>query len=132
MKFLHQTVEAQRGEIIEVEIDKPTKVKFLTGRNLKAYKMGKTHTYFGGLFDESPVRFVVPFDGKWTIVVEKGSYKAPIDVHAACRLMQPNPHVTSTIAIDAPPHVREAALNGETRDFNSHRAELSFAARSEG
>ncbi len=133
MKFLHQTIEAQRREIIEVEIDKPTKVKFMTGREFKAYKLGKTHTYYGGLFEESPIRFVVPFDGKWTVVVEKGTYSEPLDVRASCRLTSPNPHVTSSIASDAPPHVREATLNGkDLGDMDSLTTELSLAARSEG
>jgi hypothetical protein len=132
MKFLHQTFEAQRKEIIEVEIDKPTKVKFMTGRDLKAYKLGKTHTYYGGLFEESPVRFVVPYDGKWTVVVEKGSYSVPLEVHAACRLTAPNPHVTTTIAADAPAQVREAMESGDEEEAGRIASELSLASRSEG
>jgi hypothetical protein len=133
MKFLHQTFEAQRSEIIEVEIDKPTKVKFMTGRDLKAYKLGKTHTYYGGMFEESPVRFVVPYDGKWTVVVEKGTYSAPLDVTASCQLTVPNPHVTSTVAIDAPPGSRDPDPRDLDReDVERHATELSLAARSEG
>ena len=133
MKFLHQTLEAQRNEIIEVEIDTPTKVKFMTGRDYKAYRLGKTHTYFGGLFDESPVRFVVPHDAKWTIVVEKGTHRQPLEVHASCRVTQPNGLVTSTIALDAPAHVKQALLNGEQRDEADRlAAELSMASRNEG
>ena len=133
MKFLHQTLDAQRNEIIEVEIDTPTKVKFMTGRDYKAYRLGKTHTYFGGLFDESPVRFVVPHDAKWTIVVEKGTHRQPLEVHASCRVTPPNGLVTSTIALDAPAHVKQALLNGEQRDEADRlAAELSMASRNEG
>ena len=133
MKFLHQTIEAQKREIIEVEIDKPTKVKFMTGRNLKAYRMGKSYTYYGGMFDESPVRFVVPYDGKWTVVVEKGTYKEPLEVHASCTLTPPNELVTSTIALDAPASVRNAIANGEENPGpDAFGSELSLAARSEG
>ncbi len=133
MKFLHQTLDAQRSEIIEVEIDTPTKVKFMTGRDLKAYKHGKSHTYFGGLFDESPVRFVVPHDAKWTVVVEKGTHREPLEVKASCRVMAPNGLVTTTIAIDAPAHVREASLNGNgSAEADRIAAELSMASRSEG
>jgi hypothetical protein len=133
MKFLHQTFEAQRSEIIEVEIDTPTKVKFMTGRDLKAYKMGKTHSYFGGLFEESPIRFVVPYDGKWTVVVEKGTYNAPLEVKASCRLTVPNPHVTSTVASDAPPPPENGGSSGiDLDEAGRHATELSLAARSEG
>ena len=134
MKFLHQTLEAQRSEIIEVEIDTPTKVKFMTGRQLKFYKLGKTHTYYGGMFEESPVRFVVPFDAKWTVVVEKGTHREPLEVHASVSLTPPNPMVTSTVASDAPPSVSNASANGQKDLDEAQRiaAELSLAARSEG
>ena len=69
MKFLHQSIEAKKKEIIEVEIDTATKVKFMTGKEFKAYKGGKTHSFYGGLFEESPVRFVVTPQGSdptWT------------------------------------------------------------------
>ncbi len=135
MKFLHQTFEAQRSEIVEVEIDTPTKVKFMTGRSLKAYKLGKTHTYYGGMFDESPVRFVIPYDGKWTVVVEKGKHSDPLEVAASCKLTPPNGMVTSTVALDAPAHVSEPGSHNEPNDLDEAEriaAELSLAARSEG
>jgi hypothetical protein len=129
MKFLHKTFEAKKKEIIEVEIDTATKVKFMTGRELKAYKMGKTYSYYGGRFEESPVRFVVPFDSMWNVVVEKGTYNAPITVKASCTLTNPNSLVRSSVAVDAPDHVRQHALaaNGE-----EDAQLMSLAARSEG
>ncbi len=133
MKFLHKTFEAKRKEIVEVEIDKPTKVKFMTGRDMKAYKLGKTHTFFGGLFEESPVRFVVPFDAIWSVVVEKGTHNAPLDVHAHCTLLPPNGLVRTSIASDAPPEVRLASQDLQGGDEAERiAAELSLAARNEG
>ena len=108
MKFLHKTFELKKKEIIEVNIDTPTKVKFLTGRDMKAYKLGKTHSYYGGLFEESPVRFVVPFEAVWNVVVEKGSFRSPLEVAATCGVLPPNSTVRSSIASDAPEHVRLA------------------------
>jgi hypothetical protein len=133
MKFLHKTFEAKRKEIIEVDIDQPTKVKFMTGREMKAYKMGKTHTYFGGLFEESPVRFVVPFDSLWNVVVEKGTHSNPLEVHAKCGLLPPNGLVRTSIAADAPPEMRlnESDLQ-DGGGLDRIAAELSSAARSEG
>ena len=86
--------------------------------------MGKTYTYFGGLFEESPVRFVVPYDSKWNVVVEKGTYLNPLAVHAACTIVPPNGTVRSSIAADAPDHVRQAGLSDEEA--------ISLAAKSEG
>ncbi len=108
MKFLHKTFELKKKEIIEVHIDVATKVKFMTGRDFKNYKLGKSYTYYGGLFEESPVRFVVPFEAVWNVVVEKGSYRNPIEVSAQCAVLPPNRTVRSSIASDAPEHVRLA------------------------
>lgn len=129
MKFLQQAFEAKKKEIIEVEIDTSTKVKFMTGRELKAYKRGKTHNYYGGRFEESPVRFVVPFDSVWNVVVEKGSYKDPLAVKASCKVINPNNLVRSSVAVDAPAHVRQHELAAGAEDDAQL---LSLAARSEG
>ena len=133
MKFLYRTFEAKRKEIIEVEIDQPTKVKFMTARDLKAYRMGKTYSYHGGLFNESPIRFVVPFDSKWNAVVEKGTFRLPMEVKASCKLMSPNGLVRSSIAVDAPPEIRKFAMDREgLEDGQDHASEISLASRSEG
>ena len=110
MKFLHQQYQAKKKEIIEVEIDQPTKVKFMSGLDFKKYKQGRTHKYFGGLFEESPVRFVLPYDSTWNVVVEKGTWKSPLDVKANSRVLVPNRTALSSVASDAPDHVRKAIL----------------------
>lgn len=106
MRFLYKQFQAKKKEIIEVEIDQPTKVKFMTASEFKKYKKGKTHSFFGGRFEESPIRFVLPFDSMWNVVIEKGSYHEPMQITASCRLMMPDRQVTSSIAADAPAHVR--------------------------
>jgi hypothetical protein len=110
MKFLHKTYEAKKKEIIEVEIDKPTKVKFMTAKDYKAYTQARTYTYHGGTFEESPVRFVVPYDANWNVVVEKGTLRNPVELNAACRLTMPNSTVRTSMAVDAPQHVKELAV----------------------
>ena len=133
MKFLFRPFEAKRKEIIEVEIDQPTKVKFMTARDLKAYRQGKTYSFHGGLFEESPVRFVIPYDGVWNAVVEKGTYHQPMEVKAHCRRLSPNGLVRSSIAVDAPPEVRQYALDrASAEDAAQHASEISLASRSEG
>jgi hypothetical protein len=108
-----------------VEIDVATKVKFMTGKDFKAYRNGKTHTYVGGLYEESPVRFVVPHDAVWNVVVEKGTYNAPIEVQASCRVMAPNNTVHTSIASDDP-HALADARNTALAN------EMNLAGRSEG
>lgn len=133
MKFLFRTFDVKRKEILEVEIDQATKVKFMTARDLKAYRMGKTYSYHGGTFEESPIRFVIPHDGQWTAVVEKGTYRAPVEVKAQCHVLPPNGLVRSSIAMDAPEEVRQFALDrASAEDAEQHAAEISRASRNEG
>ncbi|MCB0792038.1 MAG: DUF1883 domain-containing protein [Flavobacteriales bacterium] len=107
MKFLYKQFQGKKKQIVEVELDRTTRVKFLTAPDFKAYRDHRTHKYYGGTFDRSPVRFVLPFDAVWTVVVEKGSFREPLDVQASCKLLPPDREVLSTVAIDAPPHLRE-------------------------
>lgn len=133
MRFLFRTFDVKRKEILEVEIDQPTKVKFMTARDLKAYRQGKTYSFHGGTFEESPIRFVVPYDGQWTAVVEKGTFRNPIEVKAQCHVVPPNSLVRSSIAIDAPAEIRQFALDrASAEDAAAHASEISMASRSEG
>ncbi|MBL7965238.1 MAG: DUF1883 domain-containing protein [Flavobacteriales bacterium] len=116
MKFLHKQYEAKKKEIIEAEIDRPAKIKFMTAIEFKAYKNGRSHRYFGGLFEESPVRFVVPYDANWIVVIEKGTHYQPLEVQGRCRLLMPMRGVRSSIASDAPAHVRALEEGAATSD----------------
>lgn len=130
MRFLYKPFEAKKKQIIEVEIDVPTKVKFLTGKEMKAYKQGRTHTYVGGLYEESPIRFVVPYDSVWNVVVEKGTHREPIEVNAKCHLIPPNNSVRTSIPVDASQEV-VAAMNAE-ENADAIAAEMNIAGQSEG
>lgn len=130
MRFLYKPIEAKKKQIIEVDIDRSTKVKFMTGKEFKAYKNGRTHTYIGGLYEESPVRFVVPYDSIWNVVVEKGTHAEPIEVHASCHLLPPNKAVRTSIPSDAPDSVA-AAMNAAD-DAAAVAAEMNLAGQSDG
>lgn len=108
MQYLYKQFQAKKKEIIEVEIDRPTKVRFLTAVEYKRYKNCRSFTFYGGTYDSSPVRFVIPHDAVWYVVVEKGSRYSPVPVQARCRVLQPDRQVLSSVALDAPAHVRDA------------------------
>lgn len=110
MKFLYRQFQAKKKEVIEVELDQPAKVKFMTASEFRRYKNARTHNYYGGTFESSPVRFVLPFDSVWTVVVEKGPRRAHVNVKAQCRVLPPDREALSSIAIDAPPSVRDRNL----------------------
>jgi len=73
------------------------------------------------------VRFVVPFEAVWNVVVEKGSHREPLDVNAQCGVLAPNSTVRSSLAVDAPDHVRLA--DASEQDLSS---EINLAGKSEG
>lgn len=106
MRFLHKQFQAKKKEIIEVTVDRTTKVKFMTALEFKSYKNARTYSYYGGTFDAGTIRFVLPFDAIWNVVVEKGSYHEPIDVRASATLLPPDREVLSTVALDAPADAR--------------------------
>jgi hypothetical protein len=114
MKFLHQKFQGKKKEIVEVELDRPARVKFMTASEFKRYTGARTHTYYGGQFDAGNVRFVVPFDSVWTVVVEKGTRSNPVDVRASVKLRPADRTTLSSIALDAPAHVRTQAMIEES------------------
>lgn len=110
MRFLFKQVQAKKKEIFEVEIDRSTKVKFMTASEFTRYKNARTHSFYGGTFEETPVRFVVPFDSVWYVVVEKGTYHQPVDIAVQVRLLPPDRSYLSSVAVDAPAHLRGPEL----------------------
>ena len=108
MKFLYKKFQAKKKEIVEVRIDRPTQVRFMTAVDFKRYKNGRSFNFFGGTFEGSLVRFVLPYDSVWHVVVEKGTHYEPMDMNAQCRVLPPDRQVLSSVALDAPAHVREA------------------------
>ncbi len=80
MRFLHQRLKLKRKQMIKVHFSEPTNVKLLSAPEFKKYKLGKTHTYYGGAHTNSPASFEIPYDGIWHAVIEKGTYNNPIDV----------------------------------------------------
>lgn len=106
MKFLYKQFPAKKKDIIEVGIDRPAKVKFMTALDFSKYKKCRTHKYFGGHFAAGRVRFVLPFDAVWYAVVEQGTHFAPDPVRADANLLPPDRNALSTVALDAPAHVK--------------------------
>ncbi|MCB0787338.1 MAG: DUF1883 domain-containing protein [Flavobacteriales bacterium] len=102
MRYLYKQFQAKKKQVLEVDLDRSTRVKFMTAQEYRRYERARTHTFFGGSFEAGQVRFVVPFDSVWTAVVEKGTHAGPIEVNAACRLLPPDPDVRSTRPLDAP------------------------------
>lgn len=89
MKILSQTVSAKRKQILKVHIDQPTVVKYFTPENYRRYKKGLTHNFWGGYVESSPASFEIPRKGSYVAVIEKGSFKNPIEVTGRVEVCPP-------------------------------------------
>lgn len=115
MKFLHKPFQAKPKDKIEVTFDKPTKVIFLERREFERYKKGITYRYHGGFAEESPVTFEVPYKGIWHAVIEKGTFKNPLDVSGNATLI-PHKYDTLNGAEQMETRKREAQEYDDTLD----------------
>lgn len=79
MRFLHGKVKARKGDVIKISISQPTRILVMTKVQYKRYANNRTFTYFGGQKDGG-YDFSVPKDGYWHIIVEKGSYRSPMNI----------------------------------------------------
>jgi hypothetical protein len=82
MKYLHRILKAKKGTHISVHFDQPTKILLLGDYQYKNYKEHKTYNYRGGASENSPKQFVIPNDGLWHVVVERGGYFNPKNIVA--------------------------------------------------
>ncbi len=95
MRILQKPIKARKGQQIEVTFSRPTHVKLLSAAEYKKYQRGKTHKYFGGWQETSPVVFEVPGDGIWHAVIEKGNFSSPVEVTGNAVLSNSNQPLAS-------------------------------------
>lgn len=88
MRYLYQSFSARKSDQVEVSFDQPTKVKLMTKREFEKYRKSKTYTYWGGDKTDSPAVMDIPTDGKWVVVVEKGTYFNPIEISASISIIK--------------------------------------------
>lgn len=88
MKYLHRILKAKKGMHIKVHFSQPAKVLLLGDYHYKNYKEHRTYNYRGGNLEHSPQNFVIPNDGLWHVVVERGSYFNPKNIVAAVEVQR--------------------------------------------
>ena len=94
MKFLHRPFKANPKDVVVVEFSAPTKILLLHRLEFNRYKKGRTYRYRGGFAEKSPVEFTIPAQGTWHVVIEKGTYKNPLEVTGSAKLI---PHHYDTL-----------------------------------
>ena len=90
MRYLHQEVKTRKGETVKVDVSGKTRVLIMSQRQFKKYQNHSTFTYFGGI-KEGSYEFVSPKDTRWVIVVEKGTWAAPLQVAAQVSVVPAEP-----------------------------------------
>ncbi len=91
MRFLHKAFSAKANDRIIIHFDKPTVIKLIHSSHFANFKKGRTYQYRGGHAEKSPMEFIVPFEGSWHAIIEKGTYTAPLDVSGSAELKRPGP-----------------------------------------
>jgi hypothetical protein len=86
MKYLHRVLKAKKGNRVVVTFSEPTRVMLIGDYDYKKYTEHKTYSYRGGNLEVSPHEFEIPNDGRWHIVIERGSYYHPKDIAASVEL----------------------------------------------
>ena len=78
MNFLHYEVDLDRGDEVDVTLDRQANIRLLDADNFAKYRQGRAHTYHGGLAKQSPVRLAAPRAGRWHVVVDLGGYAGTV------------------------------------------------------
>lgn len=71
MEYLYKDLgHRNRGDVVEVTLDRGANVRLMDTSNFNAYKQGRQHRYQGGLAKQSPVRLAVPSSGRWHVAID--------------------------------------------------------------
>ena len=79
MEFLKWDLgHRNRGEVVEVELDRAANVQVMDSGNFNNYSYGRAHQYYGGYVTRSPYRVTIPQSGRWYVTVDLGGYAGSV------------------------------------------------------
>jgi hypothetical protein len=127
----HDLGHQRRGAVAVVTLKgNAANVRLIDTHNLRNYKSGRQHRYWGGLAQRSPVRLPIPSDGHWYVTVDlrglRGTVRSGVTVEppplAPLRSIAASSPL-SQIRHEAPPDAGEGG-EGQVWDvFVSHASE---------
>lgn len=79
MRFLHYESWLDGGDVAEVTLDGQANVKLMDQSDFSAYRSGRSHHYYGGLAERSPIRLVTPHAGNWHVTIDLGGYSGNVE-----------------------------------------------------
>jgi len=78
MNFLHYQIKADPSKIVRVTINGDATIKLMDPLNFSKYKLGKEHSFQGGVYPASSVEFRVPHREEWHVVIDLGGRSGEI------------------------------------------------------
>jgi hypothetical protein len=72
MEYLHQELNLNAGDVVEVTLDHAANVQLLDPVNFERYRQKQQYHYHGGYVTESPFSIVAPASGRWHLVIDLG------------------------------------------------------------
>lgn len=85
----HHLGQCSKGAIIEVTISMPAYIRLVDTRNFHRYRLGRSFDYWGGIARKSPLRFKIPEDGRYCVIVDTNGIGGK--VKASVQIFQPLP-----------------------------------------
>lgn len=78
MNYLHETIDLEAGDVVEVGLDSSANVLLMDPPNYRAYQLGRPYRYHGGFVEESPLKIKAPHPGPWHVVIDLGGYPGAV------------------------------------------------------
>jgi hypothetical protein len=89
MELLHQELDLNPADVVEVTLDHGANVQLLDADNYERYRRGELYHYHGGGYvTQSPFHFRAPRAGSWHLVIDLGGNAGR--VRAWPRVLQEN------------------------------------------
>ena len=77
--FKHHLGECSKGVIVEVIISGPAYVRLIDTKNFHRYRLGRSFDYWGGIARKSPLRFRIPENGRYFVIVDTNGIGGKVD-----------------------------------------------------
>ena len=68
--YKHHLGQCSKGLIIEVMLSGPAYVRLVDTKNFHRYRLGRSFDYWGGIARKSPLRFRIPENGRYFVIVD--------------------------------------------------------------
>ena len=87
MDYLHQELDLNADDAVEVKLDHQAYVRLLDDANFRRYQRGERYSFHGGLVTSPTTSMAAPQAGRWHLVVDLGGSVGK--VRPAIRVLHP-------------------------------------------